>query len=218
MTKKVKSLFYPEKEEKFNIITHALGVALSIFALIILLVRANLYGSAIHFVSFSIYGASLIILYSASTLYHSSKITKIRHKLNIADHASIYGLIAGTYTPYALVTLEGTVGWIIFGLIWGFALSGIILKLFFIDKYQTLSTVMYVLMGWIMIFAIKPLINNLAMEGILWLLAGGIAYTVGALIYSIDKMKFNHGIFHIFVLIGSICHFVSIYFWVLPVR
>ena len=186
--------------------------------MIILLVRANLYGSAIHFVSFSIYGASLIILYSASTLYHSSKITKIRHKLNIADHASIYGLIAGTYTPYALVTLEGTVGWIIFGLIWGFALSGIILKLFFIDKYQTLSTVMYVLMGWIMIFAIKPLINNLAMEGILWLLAGGIAYTVGALIYSIDKMKFNHGIFHIFVLIGSICHFVSIYFWVLPIR
>lgn len=217
MKRKDKSLFYPEKEEKINIITHALGVALSIFALIILLIRANLYGNAIHFVSFSIYGASLIILYSASTLYHSSKIVKIRHKLNIADHASIYVLIAGTYTPYSLVSLNGTVGWVVFGLIWGFALSGIILKLFYIDKYQTLSTVMYVLMGWIMIFAIKPLINNLAMEGLLWLLAGGIAYTIGALIYSIDKMKFNHGIFHIFVLMGSICHFVSIYFWVLPV-
>lgn len=208
--------YYPEVEEKINVVSHALGLLLSIVALIMLILRANLQGNVWHIVSFSIYGASLIILYAASTLFHSSKNIKLRHRLNIVDHASIYVLIAGTYTPYVLVTLKGPTGWAIFGVIWGCAMGGIILKFFFIGKYYLLSTIMYVLMGWIMIFAVKPLINNLAPEGIFWLLAGGVAYTIGAIFFSISKIKFNHAIFHIFVLLGSFFHFLSIYIYVLP--
>jgi hemolysin III len=136
--------------------------------------------------------------------------------LKIIDHASIYVLIAGTYTPFTLVTLNGTIGWVIFGTSWGLALTGIILKLFFTGKYDLISTIMYVLMGWVIVFAIKPLINNLPLEGLLWLFAGGISYTIGAILYSIKKIKFNHAIFHMFVLIGSFCHFMSVFFYVLP--
>lgn len=133
------------------------------------------------------------------------------------DHASIYILIAGTYTPYTLVTLSGTTGWVLFGISWGLALAGVILKLFFTGKYNLLSTIMYVLMGWIIIFAVNPLLNKLTQEGLIWLLAGGVAYTVGAIIYSIKKIKFNHAVFHLFVLLGSFCHFMSVYFYVVPV-
>ncbi|MCK4922822.1 MAG: hemolysin III family protein [Bacteroidales bacterium] len=208
--------YYPEVEEKINVVSHAFGILLSIAALIMLVLRANFQGNAWHIVSFSIYGASLIVLYTASTLFHSSKNIRVRHRLNLVDHASIYVLIAGTYTPFALVTLKGPIGWVVFGVIWGLAVSGIILKFFFIGRYYLLSTIMYVLMGWIMIFAVKPLINNLAIEGILWLLAGGVAYTVGAVFFSLNKIKFNHAIFHMFVLMGSFCHFMSIYIYVLP--
>jgi hemolysin III len=155
-------------------------------------------------------------LYAASTFYHSAKKSKLRNRLNIIDHASIYILIAGTYTPFTLVTLKGTIGWVIFGISWGLALTGIILKLFFTGKYNLMSTIMYVLMGWVIVFAIKPLINSLPLAGLLWLVAGGISYTIGAIIYGIKKIKFNHAIFHMFVLMGSFCHFMSVYFYVLP--
>ena len=208
--------YYSPIEEKSNIISHATGLILSIVALVLLVTRANLYGDVWHIVSFSIYGASLIILYAASTFYHSVKKSELRNRLKIIDHASIYVLIAGTYTPFTLVTLNGTIGWVIFGTSWGLALTGIILKLFFTGKYNSISTVMYVLMGWIIIFAIKPLINNLPFEGLLWLFAGGISYTIGATLYSIKKLKFNHAVFHMFVLMGSFCHFMSVFFYVLP--
>ncbi len=162
------------------------------------------------------FGASLIILYAASSFYHSAKKSELRNRLNIIDHASIYVLIAGTYTPFTLVTLKGTIGWVIFGISWGLALTGIILKLFFTGKYNLMSTIMYVLMGWVIVFAIKPLINNLPLAGLLWLVAGGISYTIGAILYGIKKIKFNHAIFHMFVLMGSFCHFMSVYFYVLP--
>ena len=178
--------------------------------------HANLHGNIWHIVSFSIFGASLITLYAASTFYHSAKEPELRKKLKIFDHASIYALIAGTYTPFTLVTLKGTIGWVIFGISWGLALTGIVLKLFFTGKYDLISTIMYILMGWVIIFAIKPLINNLPIEGLLWLFAGGISYTFGAIIYSISKIKFNHAIFHMFVLAGSFCHFLSLFFYVLP--
>ena len=144
-----------------------------------------------------------------------AKTPKLRSRLRINDHASIYVLIAGTYTPFVLVTLNGPLGWTIFGLSWGMALTGIILKIFFTGKYNLISTLMYVFMGWIIIFAIKPLINNLSNEGIVWLFNGGIAYTIGAVLYGIKRLKFNHAIFHIFVLMGSFSHFVSVYFYVL---
>lgn len=207
---------YEPFEEKLNVISHAFGFALSILGLFLLILRANELGDMVHLVSFSIFGASMILLYAASTLYHAATNKNWRYKLNILDHASIYVLIAGSYTPFALVTLEGWVGWTIFGVVWGCALTGIILKLFYIGKYQTLSTIMYVVMGWIIVFAIKPLYDNLSSEGFWWLLGGGISYTIGAVLFSLDKLKFNHAIFHIFVLFGTFCHYLSIYFYVLP--
>ena len=208
--------YYSSIEEKINIISHATGFILSIVAFVLLVMRASLHGDVWQIVSFSIFGASLIILYGASTLYHSAKNPLLRNKLNIIDHASIYVLIAGTYTPFTLVTLKGTIGWVIFGISWGLALTGIILKLFFTGKYDLISTIMYVFMGWVIVFAIKPLIHHLPFEGLLWLFAGGISYTIGAILYSIKKIKFNHAIFHILVLMGSFCHFVSVFFYVLP--
>nr|ACZ28607.1 hemolysin-3 family protein [uncultured organism] len=217
MKTECQAIYYDQTEEKINTITHAFGLLFSVIALVFLIIKASLYGDAWHVVSFSTFGISLVILYSASTLYHSSKTSKTRARLKIFDHASIYVLIAGTYTPFALVTLSGKTGWWIFGTTWLFALTGIILKLFFTGKYGKLSTLMYVLMGWIILFAIKPLINNLSIEGFFWLFTGGISYTLGAILYSFDEIKFNHAIFHIFVLVGSFCHFVSVYYYVLKV-
>ncbi len=208
--------YYSPREERININSHAIGFILSIVASVALVMHAILHGDVWHIVSFSIFGVSLIVLYAASTLYHSAKKSELRSRLKIFDHASIYVLIAGTYTPFTLVTLNGSIGWVIFGISWGLALTGIILKLFFTGRYKLVSTLMYILMGWIIVFAIKPLIDNLPLEGLLWLIAGGISYTIGAILYSIKKIKFNHAIFHIFVLIGSYCHFMSVFFYVLP--
>jgi hemolysin III len=205
---------YSPAEERINIVSHATGFILSVVGLLLLVVHASNHGGIIYIVSFTIFGLSLLILYAASTLYHSEKEPERRARLKIFDHASIYVLIAGSYTPFTLVTLAGTTGWVIFGITWGSALTGIILKLFFTGKYSIVSTVMYVLMGWVIVFAIKPLFNNLPLEGFLWLVGGGVAYTIGAVIYSIKKIKFNHAIFHIFVLIGSFSHFVSIFCYV----
>ena len=207
---------YSPLEEKTNIISHVIGLVLSVIALLLMLFRASTSGSILHIISAGIFGASLIALYSASTFYHSAKDPKRRVRLRVNDHATIYILIAGTYTPFTLITLHGWVGWTIFGVSWGMAASGVILKLFFTGRFNALSTLMYVCMGWIIIFAIKPLVNSLSSEGLFWLVAGGVAYTVGAVIYSIKKIHFNHAIFHLFVLLGSFCHFVSVYFYVLP--
>ena len=212
-----KITFYEPKEEKFNVISHAIGCVLSIVALVLLVTYSSLNGSAYHIVSFSIYGASLILLYSASTFYHYSENPKLRHRLNIFDHSAIYVLIAGTYTPFTLVVLNGWVSWTIFGVSWGLALLGIVLKLFFTGKYDKISTFAYVLMGWLIIFAVEPLIMNFSFEGLMWLLSGGIFYTVGAILYSIKKIKYNHAIFHIFVLLGSFSHFIAVFFYVLPI-
>ena len=209
---------YSPIEEITNIISHAIGFLLSIVALVLLVTHANKYGNIVHIVSFGIFGVSLIILYGASTFYHSTKKPELRNRLRVFDHASIYVLIAGSYTPFTLVTLKGPLGWSILGIAWGMALTGIILKLFLTGKYTLISTLMYVFMGWIIIFAIKPVINNLSSEGLLWLVAGGMSYTIGAIIYSIKKIKFNHAIFHLFVLAGSACHFVSVFYYVLPVE
>ena len=155
--------FYPPTEEKINIISHATGFILSIVALVLLVAHANMHGNVWHVVSFSIFGTSLIILYAASTFYHSAKKPELRKKMRIIDHVSIYVLIAGTYTPFTLVTLSGTIGWVILGTSWGLALTGIILKLFFTGKYKLISTLTYIFIGSVIVFAIKPLINNLSL-------------------------------------------------------
>jgi hemolysin III len=208
--------YYPPAEERINIASHAIGLVLSVIALILLVARAAIYGNAWHIISFSIFGLSLVMLYTASTVYHSSKDPKLRTRLRIVDHASIYILIAGTYTPFTLVTLNGETGWWIFGITWGLALTGIILKLFFTGRFEIVSTLMYVFMGWVIVFAIEPLVNNFSAEGIAWLVAGGVAYTLGAILYGVRIMKYNHATFHLFVLLGSAMHFVSVFFYVLP--
>ncbi len=204
--------YYSPKEEKINIISHAIGIILSVIALVLLVFRASEHGDILQIVSFSIFGVGLIVLYVASTLYHSAKEPELRKKLRIFDHVAIYVIIAGTYTPFTLITLNGRVGWWLFGISWGLALIGIVLKLFFTGRYKIISTLMYVFMGWLIIFAIKPLSANLSSDGLFWLVLGGVSYTVGAVLYSIKKIKFNHAIFHILVLVGSGCHFVSVFF------
>ena len=213
-----KNTFYDSKEETLNIITHGIGFILSILALVILVIRASKYGNGKHITSFAIFGASLVVLYAASTLYHYAKNPELRHKLNIFDHAAIYVLIAGTYTPFSLVVLKGWVGWTIFGVSWGLALIGIIFKVFYFGKYDKLSTVAYVLMGWVIILAIKPLIDSFPTAGLLWLLSGGLSYSIGALLYSIKSIRFNHAIFHVCVLLGSFCHFMAVFLYVLPAK
>ncbi len=203
---------YSEQEEKLNIITHTLGLIAGVIVFPFLVLKAMYYDGFWQSTSIIIYGLSIIILYAASTFYHAAKRPALRRRLNIFDHAAIYVLIAGTYTPFTLISLGGNIGWIIFSLTWTFALIGIVLKLFFTGKFDKLSTVMYVLMGWQIVFVIQPLIDNLSSEGIFWLFSGGVFYTIGAILYSIKRIPYNHAIFHVFVLLGSISHFISIYF------
>jgi len=197
-------------EELANAISHGLGVVLSINGLVLLVVRAALYGDAWQMVSFSIYGSSLILLYLASTLYHSFRNQRIKQILRIFDHSAIYLLIAGSYTPFLLVSLRGPWGWSLLGIIWGLALLGIVFKLIFGAKYEIVSTIFYLLMGWVVIIAIKPLLAALPLAGILWLVAGGLAYTLGVIFFAWEKLPFNHAIWHGFVLAGSIFHFFAI--------
>jgi hemolysin III len=202
---------YSKIEEKINVYSHFAGVILGIIGLILLIVKSlgdyNLQSS----ISFYIFGLSLIILFAASTNYHRTEDIKLRLKRKVLDHCAIYVLIAGTYTPFALGAIGGTQGWIIFVISWTLALIGISLKIFFTGRFKVISTLMYVFMGWMIVFFIKPLTEIIGNEGFLWLLVGGILYTVGALTYSIKKIHLNHAIFHIFVLAGSACHFVAIY-------
>lgn len=204
------SATYSPFEERLNIISHAVGIVIGVVALVVLVVRSSMYGSGWHLASSIVFGLSMIILYSASTAYHSAKSAKLRHRLRVFDHTAIYILIAGTYTPFALLTLQGTLGWVIFGLAWGLALTGTILKLFFTGRFRHASTILYVSMGWMAIFVIRTLFVSMSPEAFFWLIGGGVAYTIGAILYSIKKLPLNHAIFHIFVLIGSICHAIAI--------
>ncbi|MBT6044084.1 MAG: hemolysin III family protein [Gammaproteobacteria bacterium] len=207
---------YSPAEELINVYSHAVGAVLSIIALALLILRSIQETGILPLVSFTIFGASLVMLYITSTVYHNCKTPQLRSRLRIFDHVSIYVLIAGTYTPFALITLQGMTGWLIFGISWGFAVTGSSLKLFFTGRFKLISTLMYIFMGWLILFVIKPLANNLVDAGMLWLVIGGISYSLGAIIYSIKRIPFNHAIFHMFVLLGSFCHFVAVYFYLLP--
>ncbi len=207
---------YPKLEEILNIITHGLGLLLSIVALVILIVFSSLKGDVWHIVSFTVYGFSLVTLYLASTLFHSVKKQLLRNKLNVFDHASIYFLIAGTYTPFLLVTIRGAWGWSLFGVIWGLAIAGIIYKIFFTGKYDFISALFYVVMGWLIIIALKPMNENLSTDGLLWLLGGGVSYSIGVVFYLMNKLPYNHAIFHVWVLLGSFAHFMAVFWYVLP--
>jgi len=208
---------YSIGEEIANSITHGIGIVLAIAALAVLTVFAGLYGNGWHIVSVSIYGTTLVLLYTASTLYHSIQNPHAKGILQILDHAAIYLLIAGTYTPFMLVSLRGPWGWWLFGVIWGLAVLGLVLQLPPMKRWRAVSLGLYVGMGWVVVVAIKPLIASVESGGIVFLVLGGLSYTVGILFYCRKKMKYHHAIWHLFVLAGSILHFFSILFYVVPI-
>lgn len=202
---------YSLAEELANSISHGVGALLSIAALVLCVVTSAVHGNPIAVVASSIYGSTLIILYTMSTLYHSFKVNNAKRIFRIIDHCCIFLLISGTYTIYTLVVLGGAIGWTMFGIVWGATILGIVCNSINIDKFKPLSMILYLTMGWVIIFAFKPLVEKMDINGIVLLVAGGIAYTVGAIFYGIGKKKkFMHSIFHIFILIGSILHFFSI--------
>lgn len=204
---------YSVKEEIFSSITHGIGAVLSITALVVLAYFAGTKGDVWRVVSFSIYGFTLFFLYLSSTLYHSILIEKAKKVFRVFDHVSIYLLIAGSYTPITLVAMRGAWGWTIFGVIWGLALLGIVLNIISIEKTKIVSTVLYVLMGWLIIIAVKPMLQMVPAGLFVWLLAGGILYTLGIIFYACRRIPFNHGIWHLFVLGGSIMHYLGLLFY-----
>lgn len=196
-------------EEIANSITHGTGVGLSIAALVILLVYAARRGDAWKITSLSIYGATLIILYLASTLYHAITNPRFKRFFRVLDHCSIFLLIAGTYTPVTIGVMRGPWGWTLFGVIWALAIIGINLKIFALDRRKRLSVVIYLLMGWLVVIAIKPLLHSLEPKSLTWLFIGGGFYTLGVVFFVLKKMPYHHSILHLFVLAGSICHFFA---------
>ncbi|MCX8123137.1 MAG: hemolysin III family protein [Spirochaetes bacterium] len=204
-------------EEIANVITHSIGIALGIAGLAILVVYASIKGDPWKIVSFAIYGVTIIVLYSASTMYHSIKNISFKKFFQVLDHSSIFLLIAGTYTPFVLVTMRGGWGWSIFGIIWGLAIAGIIVKIIMGTGGDKLSTIVYLAMGWLIIIAFHKIIAVLPIMGIMWLVIGGLCYSMGTIFFLLDnKLPFNHSIWHLFVLAGSITHFFGILFYVLP--
>ena len=207
---------YSLGEEITNAILHGVGALLSIAALVLCVVFSSIHGNVYAVVSSCIYGSTLIILYTMSCLYHSFKVNNAKRVFRIIDHCSIYLLIAGTYTPFTLVSLNGALGWIMFGIVWGAAVIGIILNAINIEKFKIVSMILYISMGWVVIFTFKPLLNAVDISGIYLLLAGGIIYTIGAILYAIGKkIKYVHSVWHFFVLAGSILHFFSILLYVI---
>jgi hemolysin III len=178
-------------------------------------VAAASHGTALHVVTCAVYGITLILLYLASTLYHALTNGTAKRVFRILDHASIYLLIAGTYTPFTLLALRGAWGWTLFGLVWGLAVAGIVFKCFLTGRLHALSTAVYLLMGWIAVIAIRPLMAALSTPALLWLLAGGLAYTFGVVFFASSR-KYAHALWHLFVLAGSVCHFIAVYRYLLP--
>lgn len=207
---------YNQTEEMASSIIHGLGAGLAVAALALLVSLAGKIGDPWKVVSFSIYGGTLIMLYLSSTLYHAFQNPRIKRIFRHLDHCSIYLLIAGTYTPFTLISLRGKWGWTLFVLIWGLAIAGIVMTTVLMDRSRVLGGLIYIGMGWLAIVAIKPLVQSIPAAGMFWLVAGGLAYTFGVVFYVWKKLPYNHAVWHLFVLAGSACHFVAIYRYVLP--
>lgn len=218
MTKKNILPVYTLSEELINSISHGIGTGLSVTALVLCIVRAAIHGNAWGVVSSCIYGASLVMLYCMSTLYHAITNRTARKVFRVFDHTSIFFLIAGTYTPICLVTLNGALGWTLFGIVWGMGILGIVLNSISVDKFRKFSLICYVGMGWAVVIGIKTVIELLPKAGFQLLLWGGILYTVGIIFYAMKKFRYMHCVWHLFVLAGSILQFFCIYLYVLPTK
>jgi hemolysin III len=205
-----KNPFYTFREELANCVTHGIGAALAFIGLAALVLLAAIYGNRWHVTSFTIYGVSLVILYSASTLYHSVQHPGAKRLLRTLDHASIYILIAGTYTPFLLIGVRGTLGWSLLAIVWMMALTGIAWKIFFLGRFEVMATIMYIFMGWMGVLAFRQMLVNIPPPGVTMLFAGGLIYTFGVIFYAWEKLPYNHAIWHLFVIGGSICHFYAV--------
>ncbi len=199
-------------EEIFNATTHGVGIVLSLVGLVIILSLSNKNSSIIKSIGFSVFGVAITLSYLVSTLYHSFSFTKAHKLFKILDHSSIFLLIAGTYTPFTLIVLKGQLGLILFSVIWILAISGIMLKVFYVHRFKKLSLALYLLMGWMIIFGIKPLMHGLPVEAIILLALGGFFYTFGIIFYLLKKLPFHHAVWHIFVLCGGILHFLALFY------
>jgi hemolysin III len=206
---------FSKGEEIANSITHGIGVLLSIAALVLLIIYSSENNNAWEMVTFIIYGVTMVLLYSSSTLLHSFPDGKAKNIFEIMDHSAIYFFIAGSYTPILLLVIKGTLGWTLLGVIWFLAIGGTIFKAFFVKKYIVLSTVLYVVMGWLIVFAWNPLIENLSKEAILLLVISGLLYTLGSIFYMWRGFKYHHAVWHLFVVAGSVIYFFFILFHVI---
>ena len=205
-----------KREEFWNTLTHGLGAVLAVAALVLLVIFSAYNGSAMHLAVSIVFGISLVLLYSASTIYHAVVKLKWKRFFRLIDHLSIYILIAGTYTPFALLGLKGTWGWTIFGLIWAFVIVGFIFKFSPLRRSEKLSLSLYAIMGWLIIIAIKPLLANVPSPALWYLLGGGLCYTFGIYFYAKEKIPYNHAIWHVFVLGGSTLHFLGVFLYLIP--
>jgi len=201
-------------EEIANSVTHGIGAVLSAVGLVAMVLVAVQRGTALEVVACAVYGSSLFLLYLSSTLYHALTHQGAKRVFRILDHASIYLLIAGTYTPFTLVTLRGGWGWSLFGVVWGLAVAGVVFKCFLTGRWQALSTAVYIAMGWLALVAVRPLLQALPPQGIGWLVAGGVLYTGGVAFFAWNR-RYAHTVWHLFVLGGSVCHFVAVWICVL---
>ena len=214
-----KVTLYTFGEELAHGLTHGVGALLAIAGLTILVVKAYVWGDATAVVAAAIFGSALVLMYTGSTLFHSIPhpvLPTTKHVFRIIDHSLIYVLIAGTYTPFTLISLHGPWGWGLFAFTWGLATVGIAFKVFTTGRYERLSTAIYLLMGWCGLVAAQQLLSSVAPAGLWWLLAGGLCYSFGVIFYVLERMRYHHAIWHLFVLGGSVCHFFSVLFYVLP--
>jgi len=207
---------YSDAEEVAHVVTHGVGLLLSILGLVVLVVVASARGDVWHVVSVAIYGSTLVLLYAASTFYHALHSPRAKAVFRVLDHATIYLLIAGTYTPFTLVNLRGGWGWALFGAVWGLAILGVVLEAAATHRGRILSLILYIGMGWLVAIAVKPLIASVATGGLILMVAGGLAYTGGVVFYAWRSLPFNHAIWHVFVLAGSVCHYFAVLLFVIP--
>lgn len=213
--KEKKCPVYTGGEEIFNSVSHGVGTALSVAALVLLIVFAAIRGNGYGIASALVYGISLIIMYSMSMVYHIVQSKRAKSVLRIFDHCSIFILIAGTYTPYLLMCMDGAKRWVLFGIIWGVTVLGILINAISLEKFSKVSLVLYVLMGWAIIFSIGDIVRSIEFPGVVLLISGGIVYTVGVLFYLLKKYRYMHSVWHLFVLGGSVCHYFSILLYVI---
>jgi hemolysin III len=202
-------------EERWNFLTHAFGLLLSCLGAVLMVAFAELSGDLWKVASAAIFGGSLIFLYMASTLYHKALSEEEKRRYKVMDHCAIYCLIAGSYTPFALITLRDGIGGIVFAGIWSIALLGVLFKLYYTGKFRLLSTILYLGMGWVSMIIYEPMAQNLPKEALAWILAGGLAYTFGAFIYLAKRPRFHHAIWHLFVMAGSTCHYLTVLIYVI---